>query len=242
MELSWVRGTTMSDATAERIAEAARHHEVELTAHAPYYVNLCGSRAVVAASLRRLRDSARMGRRCRAQSLCFHAGFYGLRPRREARRMVKVALRRLLGQLRGQDVPLDLRPELTGRPSQLGSLDEILKWSATIPGIRPCVDFSHLYARTGGRANGYTSFCATLNDIDRRLGREALQRLHVHVTGIEFGPAGERRHLPLRASRFRYPELLRALKDFGVSGWVVCESPAMEDDALLLKRSYRRMR
>ena len=71
---------------------------------------------------------------------------------------------------------------------------------------------------------------------------EALERLHVHIAGIEFGPRGERRHLPLRESRFRYRELLRALKDCQVSGWVVCESPAMEDDALLLQRCYRRLR
>jgi hypothetical protein len=27
-----------------------------------------------------------------------------------------------------------------------------------------------------------------------------------------------------------------------VAGWVVCESPAMEDDAVLLQRTYRRLR
>ena len=66
--------------------------------------------------------------------------------------------------------------------------------------------------------------------------------MHVHVSGMEFGPSGERRHLPLRRSRFRYRELLRALKDVRASGWVIAETPAMEDDALLLQRTYRRMR
>jgi deoxyribonuclease-4 len=64
----------------------------------------------------------------------------------------------------------------------------------------------------------------------------------VHVSGIEYGPHGERRHVPLRRSRFRYRELLRALKDMNVSGWVISESPAQEEDALLLQRTYRRLR
>jgi len=81
-----------------------------------------------------------------------------------------------------------------------------------------------------------------LEQIGARLGRGALERLHVHVSGIEFGPKGERRHLPLRESKFRYRELLRALHDTRVSGWVICESPAMEDDALVLKRAWRRLR
>ena len=75
-----------------------------------------------------------------------------------------------------------------------------------------------------------------------RLGEDALRRVHVHVSGIEFGPAGERRHRPVRESRFRWRELLRALKDAGAAGWVVAETPAQEQDALLLQRTYRRMR
>ncbi len=47
--------------------------------------------------------------------------------------------------------------------------------------------------------------------------------------------------MPLRESAFRYRELLRALRDQRVSGWVICESPEMEDDALRLQRAYRRL-
>jgi len=111
-----------------------------------------------------------------------------------------------------------------------------------VAGVRPCIDFSHQYARHQGRFNTYDEFAAMLEDVRVRLGAGALERLHVHMGGIEYGPHGERRHLPLRKSRFRYRELLRALKDARVSGWVVCESPAMEDDALLLQRTYRRLR
>jgi deoxyribonuclease-4 len=131
---------------------------------------------------------------------------------------------------------------VTGKPSQVGSLEEILAWSAALEGVAPCIDFSHHYARSGGRFNRYGDFAAMLERVRERLGRGALDRLHVHVSGIEYGPRGERRHVPLRDTRFRWPELLRALKDLRVSGWVVCESPAMEDDALRLQRAYRRLR
>ena len=43
LEMAWVNGVRMSDATADAIASAAREHDVSLTAHAPYYVNLCGA-------------------------------------------------------------------------------------------------------------------------------------------------------------------------------------------------------
>ena len=53
---------------------------------------------------------------------------------------------------------------------------------------------------------------------------------------------GERRHEPLRETKFRWRELLRALKDMRVGGWVVCESPSMEDDAVLLQRAFKRLK
>ena len=70
------------------------------------------------------------------------------------------------------------------------------------------------------------------------LGPDALERLHVHVSGIEYGPHGERRHRALRDSKFRWRELLAALRDLRVSGWVINETPAMEEDARLLHRTY----
>lgn len=242
LEMGWVNGITMGEATADRIAAAARDNGIELTAHAPYYINLCGRREIVARSLERLLHTGRLAARCGAHSFCFHAGFYQKLDPGEAHRRIGRGLERVTRQLRREGVRVDVRPELTGKRTQVGSLDEILSWSESISGIQPCIDFSHQYARHDGAFNTYQEFGATLEQVRDRLGAGALTRLHVHIAGIEYGPRGERRHLPLRQSRFRYRELLRALKDCRVSGWVVCESPAMEDDAVLLQRTYRRLR
>lgn len=242
LEMAWVNGVRMSDASADAIAAAAREHDVTLTAHAPYYVNLCGADDVAARSRARLEEAGRLGVRCGARSFCFHAGFYGALGAAEANRRVRAALGRVTAALRRRRLDIDVRAELTGKPSQVGSLEEVLDWSEAVPGVLPCVDFSHRYAREAGRHNRYEDFAATLEAIRDRLGRAALDRLHVHVSGIQYGPKGERRHEPLRETRFRWKELLRALKDAKVGGWVVCESPCMEDDALLLQRTYRRLR
>jgi len=242
LEMAWVNGVRMSDATADAIASAAREHDVSLTAHAPYYVNLCGAPEIVARSRARLEEAGRLGARCGARSFCFHAGFYRGLAADQAARRVQAELERVTAALRRQRHAIDVRAELTGKATQVGSLDEVLAWSAAVPGVLPCVDFSHRYARELGKHNRYDDFAATLAAIETRLGRPALDRLHVHISGIEYGPGGERRHQPLRRTKFRWRELLRALKDQRVGGWVVCESPEMENDALLLQRAYRRMK
>lgn len=242
LEMAWVNGVKMSDESADAIAAAAREHDLTLTAHAPYYVNLCGADDVVERSRARLVEAGRLGARCGAQSFCFHAGFYGTLGAPEANRRIERELARITAALRAERHAIDVRAELTGKATQAGSLEEILGWSAAVPGVLPCVDFSHRYARDLGAHNRYADFAATLEAIGERLGRSALDRLHVHISGIEFGPKGERRHEPLRETKFRWKELLRALKDLRVGGWVVCESPCMEDDALLLQKTYRRLK
>ena len=239
--MAWVRGVRMGEGTAAGIARAARECGLELTAHAPYFINLCGSAEVARRSLQRLLTAARLGVQCGAQSLCFHVGFYPSGGPGAAIERVARTLRTVTARLRREGVRIDLRPELSGRARQLGTLDEILEWSAAVEGVMPCLDFAHHYARHGGAFNRYQDFAAVLERVRTRLGGGALERLHVHLSGIEYGPTGERRHVPLRQSRFRYREVLRALRDSGVSGWVICESPAMEEDALRLQRAYRRL-
>jgi deoxyribonuclease IV len=241
LEMAWVNGVRMSDETADRIAEAAREADLTLTAHAPYYVNLCGAPEIVERSIARLVEAGRLGARCGARSFCFHAGFYGALGAAVANRKVRSGLRKVTTALRKDGAAIDVRTELTGKPTQVGSLAEILAWCREVRGVHPCVDFSHQYAREQGKHNGYEHFAATLAAIEQALGRAALERLHVHISGIQYGPKGERRHEPLRETAFRWRELLRALKDSRVAGWVVCESPAMEDDALLLQKTYRRL-
>jgi len=241
LEMAWVNGVRMGGETAARIAGAAKAHRLELTAHAPYYVNLCADGEVAERSVERLLHTGRLAALCGARSFCFHAGFYQAHDAAEAGRRVRGRLAQVARTLRAEGIDVDIRPELTGKASQLGSLEEILAWSGEIDGVRPCIDFSHQYARHQGEFNRYEAFAGILERVRSQLGPGALERLHVHISGIEYGPRGERRHLPLVRSKFRYRDLLRALKDARVSGWVVCESPAMEDDALRLQRAYRRL-
>ena len=70
------------------------------------------------------------------------------------------------------------------------------------------------------------------------MGKEALDNMHIHVSGIEYTAKGEKRHLPFEDADIKYVELLQVLKDYNVSGIVICESPVMEEDALLIKNVY----
>lgn len=238
MELEFVQGVRMSEKGAENVLEASRRENIALSVHAPYYINLNSSEEEkIKASMERIYQAARIGSLCGAESIVLHAAFYQKNSKEAVYEKVSKALRELAGQFRAEGIPAVLRPETMGKRTQFGTLEEVLALSEEIEGVMPCLDFSHMHAREG-KENSYPEFMAILSKVENSLGKEGLANMHMHVSGIEYDRNGEKKHLILRESDFNYPELLKALKEFEVKGLVICESPIMEDDALLLKKTY----
>jgi deoxyribonuclease-4 len=228
----------MGEKGAENVLKASLKDNVALSVHAPYYINLNSyEREKLEASLERIYQAARIGSLCGAQSIVFHAAFYQKSSKEHTYRNVSVALEGLTGQLRDEGIPAVLRPETMGKPSQFGTLEEIIALSAEIEGVMPCLDFCHLHAREG-KENSYPEFTSILSKIEEGLGKEGVSNMHMHIAGVEYDANGEKRHLNLKESDLNYSELMRVLKEFKVQGRVILESPVLEQDALLLKKIY----
>lgn len=239
MELAFVRRVAMGEKTASEVRQAAEEYEVRLSVHAPYYVNLNSPEAdKVQASRKRILQAARVGWLCGAQSIVFHPAFYHGDPPEIVYERVRRHLVELAEELRAEGNGTTLRPETTGKVSQFGTLEELLMLSKEVEGVAPCVDFAHLHARTGAD-NAYEEFVAFLELIEGELGQAGLGDMHIHMSGIDYGPGGEKEHLNLADADLRYIELLQALRDFEVGGLVICESPNLEEDALLTQKTYR---
>ncbi len=239
MELAFVRGVKMGEKTAARVRRAAEETGVVLTVHAPYYINLLSQEAdKVEASMKRIVDAARVGAWCGAVSVTFHPGTYGPYSSGEAVRIVASRLREILDLLREEGVEVDIRPETQGKPAQFGSLEELLELAQLVPGLEVCVDFAHLHARTNGKYNTPEEWHAVLDAVADALGEDALKRMHIHISGIVYSARGERYHVDLDESDFRYREWMAVLKEREVHGVVISESPNLEGDARMLQDLY----
>jgi len=238
MEVQFVRGVKMGEETARNVGMVAESLGVVLSVHAPYYINLnAGEEKKIQDSIDRLIASSRIGNIFNARNIVFHPGYYLKSSKERAYQRIKEGIMRVLEYIEQHSLNVVLRPETTGKPTQFGELDELLQLSSELDNVLPCVDFSHIHARYR-RYNSYEEFCEILEKIEKTLGKEALKDMHMHVSGIDYGLKGEKSHLNLNESDFRYKELLKALKDFGVEGILICESPNLEEDALMLKKEY----
>ena len=243
LELGWVRSVRVSKATCAKIKSAASDSGIHLSVHAPYYINLNADDAEWPKSRKRLMDAAHFGHLAGATDIVFHPGsYFG----RDPVDVLKISISRLRGcvnELRAAGNPVILRPETMGKSAMLGSLQDILVMAREIDGVEPCLDFAHLHARPGdGTVNTYDEWIEMLRAYQEALGKHALKRLHCHLSGIEYGPKGERKHLRLVESDFNLDALLQALSEFQCEGRILCESPGdMDKDALLIKAAWERI-
>ncbi len=237
MELEFVHGVRMSDSNRDFVKEMSK--DFVITAHGPFYINLNSQEEEkIDASLQRIIDTAYVAKQAGAFSITYHAAFYMGKDKETVYNQVKTQTRRILDVLENENIDVWIRPETTGKATQWGDLDEIIKLSKDFEQVLPCVDFSHLHARSVGEYNTYDEFSKILEKIGTEIGQYALENFHGHLAGIEYTSKGEKQHLNLENSDMNYKDLIKAMKKFGVKGALVCESPNIEDDCKLLKDYY----
>ncbi|MBZ0296819.1 MAG: TIM barrel protein [Anaerolineae bacterium] len=245
LEIAWVRSVRVSDETCAQIKAAAEQHDVTLSVHAPYYINLNSQTSeLMAKSDARLLAAARKGCMAGARDIVFHPGSYHNQPAEQVYERAKEKLLELTEILREEGTHVILRPETMGKSAMFGNLEELLALSQEVPGVLPCIDWAHLHARQGdGTFNSYEEFAAALEKVRAALGDEGLQRLHCHLSGIAYTAKGEKEHLPLNEADLRYQDLMQAFVYFEVSGTcgVEAPSPFHTADALTLQATYRRL-
>jgi deoxyribonuclease IV len=239
LELAWVQGVRVGETACMAIKQVATETGMALSIHAPYYINLNGDNEKWPRLRKYLLDAAHFGNLAGATDIIFHPGTYFGRAADEVLKVVLPRLQDCLNELRATGNQVTLRPEISGKAAMLGSLADVLEMSKAIPGVVPCIDFAHLYARLGdGAMNTYGEWLSALELYRKSLGDDALHHMHIHLSGINYGLKGEKNHVPIDESNLDIKNLMRALHTAGVKGRIMCESPLLELDALKLKKLW----
>jgi len=238
LEMAWVQGVRVQEKSCAEIKQTGQENGMALSIHAPYYINLNGEEEKWPRLRRYLMDAAHFGILAGATDIVFHPGTYFGCPATEVLRKVLPRLDACVAELRAAGNPVTLRPEAMGKSTVIGSLEDVLEL-AKIPVVQPCLDFAHLHTCPGdGSMNSYTEWMDVLDVYRKALGDGIMQNLHIHISGIEYGPKGEKNHLVLEEADLDFKAIFQALKDSGTGGRTLCESPTLEVDALKFREMW----
>lgn len=233
MELPFVRSVNVTSKNCNDILNAKLENNFYLSAHGSYFVNLnADEEEKQEKSLERIIKGAHGLKKVEGKSLIFHPGYYLKDSKEETFETIKNNLLKL------PDLGVDYRLETTGKGTQFGSLEENVALCKEVPTCKLCIDFSHLHARYNGSLKTYDGFAKILDYVGNILGETALKDMHIHMSGINYSAKGERNHLPFEESDFNYKACIEAFVKFDIKGCIICESPILENDALLIKKYY----
>lgn len=241
MEIEWVQRVPENEERMLQIREAKTDYGIELTCHAPYYINLNSpDKTTLQASKKRILTALRMSEIAGIRSVCIHAAYYLGMDEKKVYDNVRSAVDEILKEKKKFFPHVNLGLETMGKHSQFGTLLEVLKISKEFD-LYPVLDPAHMHARANGGVNTKEEWREMFDLYEEYLGTGALKHVHMHYAGIAYGPKGEKHHLPLEDSDARWRDFLAVLYERGVEGNVVCESPRLEKDTLLLQKTYRKL-
>ncbi len=240
MEVEFVHGVRMSKEKAIEVGKTASDLGVTLTIHAPYYINLNAlDPQKREASRQRIMESCEIGKLMGVKSVCFHAAFNLSQKSEQVMETVLSEMIMIEDNLKEKSIDdLYLAPEITGKPTQFGSLEELIALANNLERTRLCVDFAHYFARESGKNNSESDFRNLIKNIKAELGQTVVDNLHMHFSGIEYSSKGEKNHVELAKTHFNWQGMLKVLHEEHVGGYLVCESPILEEDALKAKNYF----
>ena len=212
LEVEFTHGIHMNNSAAKEVGDLARKSNVELSIHCPYFINLTSNeKKKIEASKKRILDSCERGHFLNAHYIVFHAAYYGKYSKEECYNIVKKEILEMQNTIKKNKWNVILAPETTGKASQFGTAEELLRLSKET-GCSFCIDFSHLLAR-----NGKLDYDELFNKLKH------IKHLHCHFSGIEYTDKGERRHIITPADKIK--ELLKYVKKYNKDVTIINESP-----------------
>jgi len=243
-EYSFGRGVSVSEGKAISIGDAFRENGVEISVHAPYFINFANPDDEMAQkSYNYVLDSARALKLMQGERVVFHPAAQGKDDRETAVKRTSERLKILRDYiyLNGYE-NLKFCPETMGKLAQIGTLEEVVAFCKIDNCFVPAIDFGHINAREQGSLKTVNDFKSRLEYMIAELGYERVKHFHVHFSKIMYGAKGEIKHLTFEDCEYgpEFEPLAIALKELKLEPYIVSESAGTQsDDAVVMKRIYK---
>lgn len=242
-EYSFGRGVNMSDEKAVALSRSFAEAGVEISVHAPYYVNLANPDPEMAEkSIGYIVNSAKKVVLLGGNRVVFHPASQGNATRDAAVNLTRERFYALAERVYKENLEkVMFCPETMGKLAQIGTVEEITDFCKTDAVFTPCVDFGHVNAREQGSLKTEEDFLSLLTFMIDGIGFERMKHFHVHFSKIEYSARGEIRHLTFNDDVYgpEFEPLSAALKKLGLEPYIVCESAGTQDtDALYMRKIY----
>jgi len=235
MEIEFVRNVYLNPKKAEEVGKLAKNLNIQLTVHAPYFINLLSDqKLVLEASKKRILDSLDRAERMNAKAVVVHAGYYAELMKEKAFDQMKEVTKEILESMKDSGIKnTRLAYETMAKESQFADLEELLKLVKEIKSkqLTICMDFAHIFARNDGKIN-YTNVLEKVKDFDH---------IYSHFSNMKYNINTKRFvdvHMPIN-SHPPFKPLAEEIVKRKMDITIISESPVLEQDSLRMVQVFR---
>lgn len=217
-EIAFTYSVYLKSEDAEKIGKKAKELEIELSIHAPYFVNLnSDDEKKREATKQRILKCCEIGEKLQASVVVFHPGYYSKNGNKEETyQNIKKGIIEILDEIKKQGWKIKIAPETMGKVNVFGSVEDISNL-AKETGCAFCIDFAHILAR-----DKKVDYKKIINSFPQ-------EHWHCHFSGIVYGDKGEKHHKTTLKKEWQ--ELLESLpKNKKIT--IINESPTMIEDSV----------
>ncbi|MFH0929309.1 MAG: TIM barrel protein [Candidatus Aenigmatarchaeota archaeon] len=238
MEVAFTHGVYMQIPAAKEFGKVAKELDVELSVHAPYYINLASEKNdVIKASKKRILDSLHRGEAMGATVVVVHGGYYG-KDKENAIEMITDACQEISDSIEKNNWKIKLGLETMGKQKSFGTLDEIIPISKKIKNVIPYLDVAHIYAGNAGKID--------YKEIFDKLKVLKLKKYDSHFSGINYsvvspGKGNEKNHVPMAEAGPDFKDFAKEILKRKIDITLISESPVLEQDALVMKGIFEKL-
>ncbi len=238
MQIAFTHGIYMSLKAAEETGKVSKELDVELTVHAPYYINLASDKPkVIKDSKKRILDSLHRGEKMGAVVVVVHGGYYG-KDKEKSIKMIHDACREISNAIEKNNWKIKLGLETMGKQKSFGTLDEIISVSKGIKNVIPYLDLAHIYAGNGGNID--------YKEIFDKMKVMKMKKYHSHFSGIKYslvgiGKGNEKNHVTMAEAGPDFKPFAKEILKRKIDITIVSESPVLEKDSLKMKKIFEKL-
>ena len=245
-EYSFSRGFNISDFVAKTLGEKCKENNIEISVHAPYYINLANpDKTMVEKSFNYILTSLKYLKLMGGKRCVFHPGTCGKLQREEAFKLIKENMALLAKRIEQEGFSdMLVCPETMGKSMQIGTYQEIAELCKIAPFFVPCMDFGHINCVLQGKLKEEKDFEQVLTFMLNNLGYKKMKNFHIHFSKIEYGPKGEIKHLTFEDEQYgpEFEPLAKVLKKLNLEPDVICESKGTQpEDAQTMKEIFEKL-
>lgn len=242
-EYSFGQGYRMSSDTAAKIGDAFKKEGIEISIHAPYFINFANPDDVMFdKSVGYIRTGIKFMENFGAKRLVFHAASCGKETREVAVERMTMRFKEIMPEIEKElGSGMFICPETMGKVMQIGTYKEIVDLCTISKCLMPTFDFGHINALTQGSLKTQDDFQRIFDYSFEKLGEERTKNAHIHFSKIEYGKKGEIRHLTFEDNFYgpNFEPLCECLIKNNMNCHVICESAGTQaEDSLAMKKVY----